>query len=405
MNNLNLKPFVFFLIIFNLLIITQLGPESVNASLVHSEQMLIEEIIESYFGLRYLAYNTLELGDFSSVVSNSPDAGVFSRRESEKLEIEILHLEQSQLRYTEYAYTLKYVDISIPPDSQVAVVSLIEGHDVVFENDRDVTSSEPLISSMRNLEHLITLQKEDGVWKIVSDEYEDYIWGVILRTGLTKAEYLSFDRDTRESTIPDSVEISGLNNLCSMPDDASTYTYNRTGAVAYAQQWATAPPPYNPKYVDFTVYGGDCTNFVSQAIYEGGGALMVGDGTYGWYFNSIDDYAAAWTGVYYLFKFVTQYTDFPVGPEGCQIPVDQALVGDVIQYSWEGDNYWDHSVMIVAAENSALDERDYWVAGHSPDVDNYPYEYFSIEHPDMVYRFLHIERLDGYRLNLPSVYK
>lgn len=325
--------------------------------------------------------------------------------ESEKLEIELHHLKRSQLRYTEYVYSLDYIDISLLPNSQVAVVSLIEGHDVVFENYRDQTSSEPLISSMRNLEHIITLEKEAGAWKIASDEYEDYIWRVIRNTGLTKAEYLRFERDTKDSKIPYSEETAGTNNLCSLPDDASTYPYNRIEAVAYAQQWATAPPPYNLKYVDFTVYGGDCTNFVSQAIYEGGGALMVGDGTFGWYFNSINDYAPAWTGVYYLYKFVTQYEDWSLGPEGCQIPIDQALIGDVIQYSWDGDNYWDHSVMIVVAENTAPDERDYWVAGHSPDVDNYPYAYFSIEHPDMVYRFLHIERLDGFKVHMPSVNK
>ena len=131
---------------------------------------------------------------------------------------------------------------------------------------------------------------------------------------------------------------------------------------------------------------------------------MVGDGTYGWYYNSVDDYAAAWTGVYYLFRFITTlYEDFPLGPEGCGVSVNQAEVGDVIQFSWDGDNYWNHSVIIVQTDLLPSEGQTHWVAGHSPDVDFYPFDYFAIDYPDMTYRFLHIERLDGVRLFLPLI--
>lgn len=397
---------VCFLCVFMVLLIALSSrPQMTILAGIKSEQDQIQETIQSYFDLRYRSHYSLQLEDLSYYVSGTLEAQSFFLRESDKLEIELRHLERSQLRYKDYVFSLDYVDVSISPDAQTAVVSLIEGHDVEFGNSTGNTGSEPFISSMRNLEHRITLQKENGVWKIGSDEYEDYIWRVIRQTVFTKAEYLSFDLSGQDTPIPSSLDTNGVDNLCSLPDDGSTYAYNRSGAVAYAHEWATAPPPYNPKYIDFTVYGGDCTNFVSQVIYEGGGALMAGDGTYGWYFNSIDDYAAAWTSVYYLNKFVTQYTDFPLGPEGCEITIDQALTGDVIQYSWDGDNYWNHSTIIVAVEDSVPGERGYWVAGHSPDVDNYPFEYFNIDHPDMVYRFVHIERLDGFKLLLPSVYK
>ena len=130
---------------------------------------------------------------------------------------------------------------------------------------------------------------------------------------------------------------------------------------------------------------------------------MIGQGTYGWYYTNVDDYAAAWTSGYYLYTFITQYADFPVGPEGCEVTIDQAEIGDLIQYSWDGDYYWDHTVMIVYTEDDSQDDWNHWVAGHSPDVDFYPFAYFSIEHPAMVYRFLHIERLDGLKLYFPLI--
>ena len=48
----------------------------------------------------------------------------------------------------------------------------------------------------------------------------------------------------------------------------SNLSYNRNGAVAYALQDALSP---NTDYANFTDYGGDCTNFVSQVLNEGGG--------------------------------------------------------------------------------------------------------------------------------------
>ena len=43
--------------------------------------------------------------------------------------------------------------------------------------------------------------------------------------------------------------------------------YNRELAVKYATDWAQ---DRNPNYKDYEKWGGDCTNFVSQCLHEGG---------------------------------------------------------------------------------------------------------------------------------------
>ena len=65
------------------------------------------------------------------------------------------------------------------------------------------------------------------------------------------------------------------------------YEYNREAAVSYARRWALGR---NPAYMDYELWGGDCTNFVSQCIYAGGLAMngssaSVGtvDSTSKWY--------------------------------------------------------------------------------------------------------------------------
>jgi hypothetical protein len=271
---------------------------------------------------------------------------------------------------------------------------------------------------MRNLQHKIVMRKVQGQWKVSSDNYDDYLWRLLKSTKISTDELL---RSLEES--PKATELSGnvvqSPTACSLPNVESSHSYNRNGAVAYAYSWSTAQPPYNTKYYDFTNAGGDCTNFVNQAIRESSDAEMVfgglhGYGSYGWYFYSSSDYANAWTQVQGLFEFITQYwvwprpgiddPEGPGGPEGCALTQNEVYEGDLIQYDWTNNGSWDHGVIIVSSHDLAQGYRFHWVAGHTPDVDNYPFTSFN--YPSKVYRFIHVERIDGYvHVYLPIVIK
>jgi hypothetical protein len=391
-----------------------LGFWTVQAQAGHSEstnlleQKKIEETVHNYFEMRYRVLSTLQLEDLNSLIKEFGHENSSLRSEKDKLEIELYHAKLYHLRYVDYKFFLDFRDVSIDIATQTTTVSLFEGHDVVFEVSREIFKDKPIISSMRNLHHRIGLQKDDGVWKIVSDDYEDYLWRLIKATGLTKDVYL---RSANASQILTNSIIGDLEPTyeCNLQEDNSTYPYNRQGAIDYANQWALG---HNPNYFDFSNVGGDCTNFISQAIYEGGGAFMASDGrpTYGWYYNNKDDKASAWTGVSQFFDFVVPgYLEWNTGPEGCELNKSyglyQALEGDIIQYDWTSDGTWDHSVIIVHAVKSPPDWNLY-VDSHSPDLFSYVYTSFIYEHPGMNYRFIGIERLDAASsVNLPTVMK
>lgn len=383
-----------------------------------------EEIIESvkkYFEARYRSHITLQLPDFEDLIAESSLESSFLPLEMEKLEIELYHAKVKQLGYSEAKLILEFFDFQVDEETQTATVSVIEGHDVVFEKYK------PTVSTMRNLQHRITLRKDDNLWKIASDDYDDYLWRMIRSTNL-ELEDLIVSIDATLDRTPSAVEDQSGGTLCSLPDDQSSHPYNRNGAVAYAHQWATHPQPYNPKYPDFTDSGGDCTNFVNQAIHEGSNAEMVfggihGFGSLGWYVYSDSDYTKAWTGVDFIHEFITEHwvwprpgiddPDGPGGPEGCMVAEYQAREGDLIQFEWfedvnndgidddKDDPIWDHSVIIVKTKDYGY-EVWHWVAGHSDDVDNYPLDYF--DYNDI--RFIHIDRIDGYfKLYIPLVIK
>lgn len=47
--------------------------------------------------------------------------------------------------------------------------------------------------------------------------------------------------------------------------------------------------------------------------------------TFGWYYRSGNDKAPAWSGVAYLYKFLT--TNTKQGPFAQEVPLDQAEIG------------------------------------------------------------------------------
>lgn len=77
--------------------------------------------------------------------------------------------------------------------------------------------------------------------------------------------------------------------------------YDRRRAREYS-----APLAYgrNPVFYNFTGIGGDCTNFISQCILACCCTMNCRE-TFGWYYNSSYDRTPSWTGVQYLYDFLT----------------------------------------------------------------------------------------------------
>ena len=121
-----------------------------------------------------------------------------------------------------------------------------------------------------------------------------------------------------------------------------TYEYNRRRAADYALKWAYRR---NPLFTDFTGIGGNCTNFVSQCIFAGSCAMNF-EMTFGWYYLSVDDRAPAWTGVQFLYNFLT--SNEGVGPFGREVAALDTKVGDVIQLANEDGTFY-HSVIVVGS--------------------------------------------------------
>lgn len=155
--------------------------------------------------------------------------------------------------------------------------------------------------------------------------------------------------------------------------------YDRTKAVEYARRWALAR---NPIYYNFTGLGGDCANFASQCVYKGAGVMNYKP-LYGWYYNSPGDRTPSWSGVKYLYNFLTTNRD--IGPYASETDLSRLQPGDLIQMSIYLPEY--HHTLVVLETGDSPAPDNILIACHSYDsVDRllHTYDYKQI-------RGIHIE--------------
>lgn len=160
--------------------------------------------------------------------------------------------------------------------------------------------------------------------------------------------------------------------------------YNREKVIKYAKKWAY---DRNPQYYDFDNVGGDCTSFASQCIYAGSKVMNYSKQN-GWYYISGNNKSPSWSGVEFLYNFLTQNKS--VGPYGYETEQDKIELGDIAQLSFDG-NKFSHSLVIV----KILDTKylnQILISSHTFDSFNKRISEYNFEK----IRFIHIDKIREY---------
>lgn len=122
-----------------------------------------------------------------------------------------------------------------------------------------------------------------------------------------------------------------------------TKPYKRENAAEYARKFAFSQNVY---FGNFAEIGGNCTNFVSQAIFAGS-CQMNYTPTFGWYYISLNERSPSWTGVEFFYNFMVGNTG--IGPFGRDARIDELEIGDVIQLGRNADGFY-HALLVVGFE-------------------------------------------------------
>jgi len=159
--------------------------------------------------------------------------------------------------------------------------------------------------------------------------------------------------------------------------------YDRSKALEYARKWALNR---NPDYLDFQGLGGDCTNFASQCVFAGSSVMNYTPVT-GWYYINSGNRTASWSGVEYLFYFLT--SNKAAGPYAVETNADGIEIGDIVQLG-NSDNHFYHSPIVVGKTGQTI-----LLAAHTFDTFRKPlnnYVYHTA-------RYIHIEGIRKYQRN------
>ncbi len=332
----------------------------------------IKATIGAYFSLRYEGQKQLKTQDFSALLTDKTLKWV--QKEKDKREIEIYVAATYRLNYVEYKYVIGYDSVEIK--GNYATVQLRESHEVVFE------AIAPEVSKLANLGHQFELKKIGQMWVISEDKYSDELSSLMASLDKNhiieniKSNYQSDSHRKQADVYYEGRELS-----------ASTYSvhsYNRSAAVSYADTWWNS--------VNSTYHlepSNDCTNYVSQAIYEGTSHVMSTPNNYNsnWYYDfPTHSGSLPWLRVGELYSFLT--TNGGRGPYGASVGICSTQIGDVIQF-YNGSQ-WFHTVMLAQIIGPCSSLSYFMVDSHTINRYHYPLSYYA----SYQMRYIHI---DGWR--------
>lgn len=161
--------------------------------------------------------------------------------------------------------------------------------------------------------------------------------------------------------------------------------YDPYTAVNYARTWALSR---NTTYPDFSAGGGDCTNFVSQALKAGGFRNTIANSPMSdqrWYFVSKTSYSQTWSSANGLFsRFNNGYENWVRWNS-----IDSLNYGDIVFADWDGQGTIDHTMIVTGFKKLADGTPDPVFSYHSTDRKDNPRSSFVLAAPKTTryYRF------------------
>jgi hypothetical protein len=359
------------------LLVSFAKPSAITANAIIENENDLQSIysfIDKLFHTRLNAQVKMLFSDYTGIADfDNPMTQEWLNKE-ERRDFTLIQIGKAyNYEYGSYKFNLEFEKAYIGADQ--AEVELLENSIIEFLD----TPDDPLVTY--KLPHTIRLSRSSSGWLIYDDRYEDVINLTI--GDQNKAAILNNIRSNFDASPTDNKHFSPTPN-----QNELTYTYNSSNAVNYAMGWAIS---YNPAYAIMTGLGGDCANFVSQAIFAGTNGSMspvpvppskLPEFDQRWYrYSAYNKYygSGAWVrvggknGESGLMTFLINNTGF--GPYGNYAGRCSAFSGDpVFFYDSRG---WYHVVIVTDVIGDCTNLNNYYVNGHTPDQSRVRLSYYS----------------------------
>ncbi|MCT8977429.1 amidase domain-containing protein [Clostridium sp. CX1] len=239
-------------ILFTLLLIQIFCPNKVLAEEENSKEQ-ITQAIEEIICNRNKAIVNRDLELIESIYDKDTKYGTWAY-EHEKKKMDYIHNweEKQGVKFTNITPKVVIKSLKGTGDRYSAYLICSTEYKYVYEDSPDMVNV-----SRIGTHHSMQIAKKDGVWVITKEWYKDPF-----------ADALNLD-NIKADSIKQYI-------LSQSFRDVSNINERRKKAIEYAEQYCGAASEeqygfkYNKKYRDYNPQGGDCANFASQILFEGG---------------------------------------------------------------------------------------------------------------------------------------
>ncbi|MBV7273605.1 amidase domain-containing protein [Clostridium sp. PL3] len=223
--------------------------------------------IQKIFENRNKAILNKDLELIGSIFDKSTRFGMWAYEHEEKKVKYIHNWEEKQgVRFTDILPKIVIRNVKGSGDKYTVNLLCSTEYKYIYESQPE------LVNTCRiGTHHILDIENKNGVWIIKKEWYEDPFADSL------NLENLKFDSIRQYILSKQSRDISNISK-------------RRVKAVEYANKYCGAASEeeygfkYNKKYRDYNPQGGNCANFASQILFEGGGFRK----NYLWNYNSKD---------------------------------------------------------------------------------------------------------------------
>ncbi|KIF06465.1 hypothetical protein PL81_07380 [Streptomyces sp. RSD-27] len=208
---------------------------------------------------------------------------------------------------------------------------------------KKVHGDEPSNTDFKTRYELTLTSKKGGDWELQTVTSQENGPVAVNEPVAAKAAVVKDDGNQ----YPDGTPASTKYPATAKPKTLTGGAYNYTAMAQYAEKyWSN----YNPAYRKFSGNGGDCTNFISQALNAGGWKPVPGTSTdyRNWWYDGAKQ-SDSWVGA-------NEWAWFTLSNQRAAnlANVYQLDVGDILQADFNRDGSKDHSMMVTYRSKAGM---------------------------------------------------
>jgi hypothetical protein len=336
-----------------------------------------EQLLLDYMNTYYESLARLSPGDPASLFTADAAAQAEGNRIIWEYVIGIREMQRTDLSLTAYHYTLTITGVETAEDGKVSVSA--------EEDSVQNFAAHPQVDSQSfGVRHQFTLADTAQGWLLERHMQMDSLYFRLMgrsflpggegeaATGAAAVRE-SYERQL-ELLLEEAQADTALRlNRGSGEEKTADHPYDRQAAVEYAHTWTGVR---NDQWPDYSRYGGNCQNFVSQCLLAGGIPMdPYGQALWKWYGETPNNFpgaagrSASWSAVDEFLSYAQQNDGYGLSATA-DAPYYSGQPGDIIHLGTGED--WRHTVLIVDTVEQDGETVDYLVDSNTADLRNFP---------------------------------